>query len=138
MRALVTGGAGFIGSHLIDALLERGDSLISLDNLATRGRFKPSSLGGYERGGRNISLELFRDVADLYGMPADQLRRGGLDDDLGSTNRLLMQAYYPDDLCGLKVESAHLTWAGGYSYLHRDVPLYHQTGPIEPQATSTA
>jgi UDP-glucose 4-epimerase len=35
MRALITGGAGFIGSHLADALLERGDSVIALDNLAT-------------------------------------------------------------------------------------------------------
>lgn len=35
MRVLVTGGAGFIGSHLIDALLERGDNVIALDNLAT-------------------------------------------------------------------------------------------------------
>ena len=35
MRALITGGAGFIGSHLGDALLARGDSVIALDNLAT-------------------------------------------------------------------------------------------------------
>ena len=35
MRALITGGAGFIGSHLADALLARGDSLILLDNLST-------------------------------------------------------------------------------------------------------
>ena len=35
MRALITGGAGFIGSHLTDALLNRGDSVIALDNLAT-------------------------------------------------------------------------------------------------------
>ena len=34
-RVLVTGGCGFIGSHLADALLARGDSVILLDNLST-------------------------------------------------------------------------------------------------------
>ena len=39
MKALVTGGAGFIGSSLVEFLLGRGDHVIALDNLTT-GRFE--------------------------------------------------------------------------------------------------
>lgn len=35
MEYLITGGAGFIGSHLADALLARGDSVLALDDLST-------------------------------------------------------------------------------------------------------
>ena len=35
MRTLITGGAGFIGSHLADRLLDRGDQVVLLDDLST-------------------------------------------------------------------------------------------------------
>jgi len=35
MRYLITGGAGFIGSHLAAALIQRGDHVVALDDLST-------------------------------------------------------------------------------------------------------
>ncbi len=58
---LVTGGAGFIGSHLVEALLDRGESVVVLDNLST---------------GRVVNLDLVGNHADfrfVHGSVLDEL-----------------------------------------------------------------
>ena len=58
MRSLVTGGAGFIGSNLVDALLARGDEVTVLDNLSSG---KRSNLDGPISAGMQL---IEGDVAD--------------------------------------------------------------------------
>ena len=49
MRVLVAGGAGFLGSHLCDALLARGDRVLCVDNLLTGSQENVSHLGAHPR-----------------------------------------------------------------------------------------
>jgi dTDP-glucose 4,6-dehydratase len=49
MRALVTGGAGFLGSHLCDALLAEGHSVLCVDNLLTGNEDNITHLEGENR-----------------------------------------------------------------------------------------
>ena len=52
MRVLITGGAGFIGSHLADLLLERGDDVVVIDNYSTgrRDNLTRASAAARDRG----------------------------------------------------------------------------------------
>ena len=45
MNILVTGGAGFIGSHIVDSYIQEGHRVVILDNLSTGKREQ-----GYSRG----------------------------------------------------------------------------------------
>ena len=68
MRNLVTGGAGFIGSHLIKRLLERKEEVICLDNFFTGSKRNINPLLGHPR------LELIRhDVVEPIMLEVDRI-----------------------------------------------------------------
>src|SRR4051812_38747672 len=67
MRTLVTGGAGFIGSNLVDALVEKGHDVTVVDNIST-GR-RENLTGALERGVELVEADI-RDaeaMSDLVG-----------------------------------------------------------------------
>jgi len=66
MRILVTGGAGFLGSHLCERLIKEGHEVIAMDNMYTGSRTKVSSLLG------NPNFELIRqDVTEPLNFEVD-------------------------------------------------------------------
>ena len=68
MRILVTGGAGFIGSHLIDALIARGDDVVCLDNLFTGSSANVAHLMNHPRFHYRVA-----DVCEPFYHEVDQL-----------------------------------------------------------------
>src|SRR4051812_2246828 len=66
MRAIVTGGAGFIGSNIVDALVERGDQVTVLDSVSTGKR--ENLEGALGRGAELVELDITDDRAliDLF------------------------------------------------------------------------
>ena len=67
MRTLVTGGAGFIGSNLVDALLERGDDVTVVDDIST-GR-RENLTGALERGAELAEADI-RDAQAMVDLVA--------------------------------------------------------------------
>jgi UDP-glucose 4-epimerase len=68
MKSLVTGGAGFIGSNLVDALLARGDEVTVLDNLSTGRRGNLD--GAIANGARLVEVDICDD-ADVGALIAE-------------------------------------------------------------------
>ncbi len=68
MKVLVTGGAGFIGSHLCDRLIANNHSVVCLDNLSTGSRENVQHLLNHPR------FEFVRhDVCDPWNIPCDSI-----------------------------------------------------------------
>lgn len=70
-RVMVTGGAGFLGSHLIDRLIERGDEVLCLDNLFTGTKQNIAHLHGHERFEfmrHDVTIPLYVEVDEIYNL----------------------------------------------------------------------
>jgi len=71
MRILVTGGAGFIGSHLCDRLIERGDDVVCLDNFFTGGKRNIEHLMDsrrFELIRHDVTLPILLEVDQIYNL----------------------------------------------------------------------
>lgn len=70
-RVLVTGGAGFLGSHLIDRLLDRGDEVLCVDNLFTGTKRNVDHLHDeprFEFVRHDVTFPLFVEVDQIYNL----------------------------------------------------------------------
>ncbi|MGB2880892.1 MAG: UDP-glucuronic acid decarboxylase family protein, partial [Rhodoferax sp.] len=70
-RILVTGGAGFLGSHLIDRLLARGDDVVCADNLFTGTKRNVEHLLGHPRFEfirHDVTFPLYLEVDQIYNL----------------------------------------------------------------------
>jgi UDP-glucose 4-epimerase len=78
MRVVVTGGAGFIGSHVADAFLERGDDVLVIDDLSS---------------GSRENLPAAAELAELDVADATRLRKR-------------LEAFRPDLICHLAAQAS--------------------------------
>ena len=70
-RILVTGGAGFLGSHLCDRLVEQGDDVICLDNFFTGDKRNIAHLFGrsnFELVRHDVTFPLYVEVDQIYNL----------------------------------------------------------------------
>jgi UDP-glucuronate decarboxylase len=70
-RVMVTGGAGFLGSHLIDRLIARGDEVLCLDNLFTGTKQNIAHLRDHDRFEfmrHDVTIPLFVEVDEIYNL----------------------------------------------------------------------
>jgi UDP-glucuronate decarboxylase len=70
-RVLVTGGAGFLGSHLCDSLIARGNEVLCVDNFLTGSRKNISHLLGnsnFELLRHDVTFPLYVEVDEIYNL----------------------------------------------------------------------
>lgn len=140
MLCVVTGGAGFIGSHLVDALVARGDRVIVIDSLVNGER---RNIVGHIDAGR-VSLvqedllrngwqEQLKGVQRVYHLAADpDVRQGSLTPDSQIHNNILVTYRVLEAMRALGVQEVVFT---STSTVYGDatvIPTPESYNPLEP------
>ena len=136
---LITGGAGFIGSHLADRLIEKGKNVIIIDNLTTgeRENINPSAIF-YKMDIRSLNLKkIFQnhDIKTVFHLAAQIDIRKSLSEieyeiDVnikGSVNLIVNAAKYG-------VEEIYFTSTGGAIYGEQNEYPAKEDHPLEPES----
>ena len=93
MKTLVTGGAGFIGSHLVDNLIERGDEVVVLDNLSSGKKENINSKASFHNADicdfEKIKL-LFQDIDFVFHLAAIPRVPISVEDPIGTSKINIM------------------------------------------------
>ena len=142
-RSLVTGGAGFIGSHLCDALLQRGDEVVCLDNLLTgtienvRPLFNHPRFRFIEGDIRGLP-EISGDVSHIYNLACPASPRHYQRDPIGTMKTCVLGTVNVLDLARRKssrVLQASTSEVYGDPELHPQLESYvGHVNPIGPRA----
>jgi len=146
MRVLVTGGAGFIGSHIADALLERGHEVVVLDDLSSgkrsnvpaKARFVEADIRS-EQAADLIRRERFDAI--VHQAAQIDVRKSVLDPRFDADVNLLGLLNLLEASVEAGVRRFLFASSGGACYGEQDVfpaPETHPTRPVSPYGASKA
>jgi UDP-glucose 4-epimerase len=143
MRVLVTGGAGFIGSHVVDHLLGRGHDVAVVDNLSTGKRGNvPEEARFYEVDIRTGCSEVFEDFRpEVVSHQAAQMdvRRSVREPDFDAEVNVLGTIRLLQNCMKYEVQKFIFASTGGAVYGEQQefpVPEDHPQYPISPYGVS--
>jgi UDP-glucose 4-epimerase len=144
MDSLVTGGAGFIGSNLVDQLVARGDRVTVIDDLSTgkRGNLEQALAAGAELAVANVSDA--NKVSEIFAVAQPEVvfhlaaqvdvRRSVEDPTRDATSNVLGTIAVLDACIRFKVRRLVNTSTGGGLYGDTDVLPTPEDAPIKPLA----
>lgn len=140
MKVLVTGGAGFIGSHVVDALLARGDKVIVFDDLSYgKKRYVPKVaqfIKGSVTNKRDVEKVFTeRNIDAVVHLAAQKNARYSIEDPIFDAEKNILGSIYMLEASRKrKVKRFVFTSTGGVMYGEANVIPTPETEPVNPMS----